>query len=53
MTLSLEVTEGYESYKSSPEANARTCSENGSDVDDFKPLTNRPKVTKSRKVFPE
>ena len=29
------------------------CSENDSDVDDFKPFTNRSKVMKSMKVFPE
>ena len=40
-------------YKSSTGANARKCSENGSDVDDLKPFTNRLKVTKSMKVFPE
>ena len=45
-------TKGNESYKSFPRANARTCSENGSDIDNLKPLTNWPKVTKSMKVFP-
>ena len=38
-------------HKSFPRANVRTCSENDPNVDDFKPLTNRPKVTKSLKVL--
>ena len=54
MTLNLyEEAEGNKRYESFPRADARMCFENDPDIDDFKPLTNRPKVTKSMKVFPE